>query len=252
MSEIAIEVKNLKKSFRIYHEQRNSVYEAISGFFSNRKYYEELPVLDNISFNVKKGEMFGIIGKNGTGKTTLLRILAGIYRPDSGSIKVNGTLIPFLGLGLGFQPELTAKANVILYGKLLGFSKKQIEDREHEIINFAELEKFEDTKIKNFSSGMLARLAFSTAVQVDPDIILVDEFLSVGDMEFQKKSREVFHSFRKKQKSIIVVSHNLENIRDNCDRAMFLDNGKIHTIGDPQQVINAYTSYFINHKDSHS
>lgn len=244
MSQNAIEVKDLKKSFRIHHEKRNSIYEAISGFFSKKKYYEELTVLDGVSFEVKKGEMFGIVGRNGTGKTTLLRLLGGIYKPDSGTINVNGTLIPFLSLGLGFHPDLTAKANITLYGRLLGFKKKEIEEKEEEIIKFAELEKFEDTKIKNFSSGMSTRLAFSTAIQVDPDIILIDEVLSVGDIGFQKKSYETFLSFKKRGKSIIVVTHDLDTIKHNCDRAMFLHNGKIQAIGEPEKVIESYQACF--------
>lgn len=246
MSEIAIEVKNLRKSFRIYHERRDSVFEALSGFFSKRKYYEELVVLDDISFDVKKGEMFGIVGRNGTGKTTLLRLLAGIYRPSSGEVMVNGSLIPFLGLGLGFQPDMTAKANVMLYGRLLGFSRKEIKEKESEIIKFAELEKFEDTKIKNFSSGMAARLAFATAVQVDPDIVLMDEVLSVGDIGFQKKSYETFLSFKKRGKSMVLVTHNLETIKNNCERAMFLNNGKIQAIGKPEEIIEVYKEFFQN------
>lgn len=244
MSEIAIEIKNLKKSFRIYHEKRNSMFEALIGIFDKHKYYEELLVLDDVSFNVNKGEMFGIIGRNGTGKTTLLRLLSGIYGPDSGTIKVNGTLIPFLGLGLGFHPDLTAKANIVSYGRLLGFSKKEIEKRESDIIKFAELEKFEDTKIKNFSSGMMARLAFATAIQVDPDIVLIDEILSVGDIDFQKKSYDTFLSFKERGKAIVVVTHNLDIIRHNCERAMFLNNGKIQAIGEPEKVIDAYTTHF--------
>lgn len=244
MSDNAIEVRNLTKSFRIYHEQRNSLYEVLTGYFSKRKYYEDLLVLDNISFDVKKGEMFGVIGRNGTGKTTLLRLLSGIYKPDSGSIKVEGTLIPFLGLGIGFQPDLTAKANVIFYGRLLGFSKKQILAKEKEIIEFAELEKFEDIKLKNFSSGMHARLAFATAVQVNPEIVLMDEVLSVGDIGFQRKSHETFLSFKKRGKSIVLVTHDLKAIKDNCDRAMFLNEGKIQAIGEPEMVIDAYAKYF--------
>ena len=224
MTEVAIDVKNLTKDFRIYHEKRDSIYEALTGFFSKRKYYEKLPVLDNISFDVKKGEMFGIIGRNGMGKTTLLRLMAGIYRPDSGSITVNGSVIPFLGLGSGFQLDLTARTNVIFYGKLLGISKKEIEAKVDEIIKFAELEKFQDTKLKNFSSGMYARLAFATAVQVNPDIILVDEILSVGDIGFHRKSYETFISFKRADKSIVLVTHDLKAVRDNCDRAMFLNN----------------------------
>lgn len=244
MSENAIEVRGLSKSFRIYHEQRDSLYEVITGFFSKRKYYEDLLVLDNISFDVKKGEMLGVIGRNGIGKTTLLRLLSGIYKPDRGSIKVDGTLIPFLGLGTGFQPDLTAEANVILYGRLLGFSKKEIQAKEKQIIAFAELEKFEDTKLKNFSAGMYARLAFATAVQVDPEIILMDEIISVGDIGFQKKSHDTFLSFKKRGKSIILVTHDLNVIKDNCDRAMFLNEGKIHTIGEPEKVVDAYIGYF--------
>jgi len=244
MNEMAIQVKNLKKHFRIYHEKRDTVFEALNGFFNNKKYYEELLVLDDISFDVKKGEMVGIIGRNGVGKTTLLRLLAQIYKPDGGSIEINGTLIPFLGLGLGFQPDMTAKANVIQYGRLLGFSRKEIEQKEKEIIRFSELERFEDTKLKNFSSGMAVRLAFSTAIQVNPDIILIDEVLSVGDYEFQKKSYETFLSFKKQGKSIVFVSHDLNTIKDNCDRVIFLENGKIYSIGKPDEIIDSYLKKF--------
>ncbi|MBM2818349.1 MAG: transporter binding protein [Nitrosarchaeum sp.] len=244
MTESAIVVKNLSKKFRIYHERRNTVYEIITSFFNKKKYYEELTILDNVSFEVNKGEIFGIIGRNGTGKTTLLRLLSQIYKPDSGSIKINGSLVPFLSLGAGFQLEMTASDNVILYGKLLGFSKKEIKNKLEEIIKFAELEKFADTKLKNFSSGMYARLAFATAVQVNPDIILMDEILSVGDIGFQKKSHDTFVSFKEKGKTIVLVSHDLKVIRENCDRVMFLNEGKIVDIGDPEQVIKTYVKIF--------
>ncbi|MDE2589835.1 MAG: ABC transporter ATP-binding protein [Patescibacteria group bacterium] len=242
MSDIAIQVTNVSKKFRLHHERRNSIYEAITGFLKKDRYYENLQVLDNVSFDVKKGEMVGIIGRNGAGKTTILRLLSGIYQPDSGTIKTDGTVIPFLGLGLGFNPELTARDNIIIYGRLLGFSKKKIEEKEEEIVKFAELERFEDTKIKNFSSGMAARLAFATAVQVDPDIILVDEILSVGDIAFQKKSYETFLSFKERKKSIVVVTHNMDIIRKDCDRAMFLDEGKIKMMGEPEKVIEFYVN----------
>lgn len=244
MAEPAIFVKNLSKKFRIYHERRNTVFEIITGFFNKTKYYEELTILDNVSFEVNKGEIFGIIGRNGTGKTTLLRLLSQIYKPDSGSIKINGSLIPFLSLGAGFQLEMTASDNVILYGKLLGFSKKEIKSKLEEIIRFAELEKFADTKLKNFSSGMYARLAFATAVQVNPDIILMDEVLAVGDIGFQKKSHDTFSSFKEKGKTIVLVSHDLKVMRENCDRVMFLNEGKIVDIGDPEQVIKTYLKTF--------
>jgi len=245
-SDSAIIVKNLKKKFRIYHERRNSVYEMVTGLFNKKKYYEELVVLDDISFEIEKGEMFGIIGRNGTGKTTLLRLLSKIYRPDSGTIEINGTLIPFLGLGAGFQQEMTASENVILYGKLLGLSSKMMKYKLDEIIKFAELERFADIKLKNFSSGMYARLAFATAVQVDPNIILMDEVLSVGDIGFQKKSHDTFLSFKKRKKTIVVVTQDLKTVEENCDRAMFLNDGKIENIGNPQEVINSYIKFFSN------
>lgn len=240
MSEFAIELKNVSKMFRIYHEKRNSVYETIVGWFSKKKYYEDLPVLKDISFSVKKGEMFGIIGRNGAGKTTLLRIISGIYKPDSGSVLINGSLVPFLGLGTGFQIELTARANVIQYGILLGFKKKEITDRVDEIIKFAELEKFADIKIKNFSSGMYARLAFSTAIQVDPDVLIIDEALLVGDLGFQQKCFETINNFKKNGKAIILVTHDMQVVQSFCDRAMFLNQGIIESVGDPAEVIQAY------------
>lgn len=242
MTEVTVEVRNIAKTFRIYHEKRNSVYETVVGWFSKRKYYENLRVLDNISFSVNKGEMFGIIGRNGAGKTTLLRIISGIYKPDSGNVIINGSLIPFLGLGIGFQGDLTAKANVIQYGILLGFKKREISERVDKVMKFAELEKFSDIKLKNFSAGMYARLAFSTAVQVDPDILIIDEALYTGDLAFQEKCFDTISSFKKQGKSIILVTHSMEPIRYQCDRALFLSNGTIGAIGKPEEVIEAYTS----------
>jgi len=244
MADLAIKVSNVTKTFRLFHEKRNTVYETVSGFFNKKKYFETLLVLDNISFEVKKGEMFGIIGRNGIGKTTLLRLLSGIYKPNSGKISIDGSLVPFLGLGSGFQVEMTATENVILYGKLLGIPRKKIEENVNEVMKFAELERFADTKLKNFSSGMYARLAFATAVQVDPQIILIDEILAVGDIGFKKKSFETFLSYRKRKKSIVLVTHDLNAIRENCDRAMFLNDGKIVEIGEPQQVTESYTDLF--------
>lgn len=241
MSEDVIEVKNVSKSFKIYHDRQNSVFEAITSPFTKKRNYEILTVLDNVSFSVKKGEMVGVIGLNGSGKTTLLRLISRIYHPDNGQIITKGTIIPFLELGAGFQPELTAKDNIVLYGIILGFSKKEIKKKLDDIIKFAELERFIDTKLKNFSSGMYARLAFSTAIQVDPDILLVDEILSVGDLPFQKKSFNTFMEFRKRGKAILFVSHNLESIRGICDRVIFINGGKIHSIGEPAKVIEEYT-----------
>lgn len=240
MSDFAVEVKNVSKTFRIYHEKRNSIYEAVIGWFSRKKYYEDLEILKNISFGIKKGEMFGIVGKNGTGKTTLLRIIAGVYQPDKGEVSVNGSLVPFLGLGAGFQIDLTAKANVIQYGVLLGFKRKEIAERVDEIMRFAELEKFADTKLKNFSAGMYARLAFAAAVQVDPDVLIIDEVIQVGDLAFQQKSYDTILSFKKRGKAIILVTHDMTPIEKHCDRAMFLNQGVIEAIGKPTEVIEAY------------
>jgi lipopolysaccharide transport system ATP-binding protein len=240
LSENAIEVKNISKTFKIYHEKHDSVFEAFTAPLRKKRSFEQIKVLDNVSFSVKKGEMLGIIGLNGSGKTTLLRLISKIYQPDSGQIIVNGKIIPFLELGVGFQPELTAYDNIILYGVILGMSKKQIKEKADDIIKFAELEKFLDTKLKNFSSGMYARLAFSTAIQVDPDILLVDEILSVGDLPFQKKSFETFLSFKERGKSIVFVSHNLESVKTLCDNAIFINKGKIQASGNPELVIQEY------------
>jgi len=241
MEDYTVQVKNVSKNFRIYHERYESVYEKVTGWFSKKEHYEDLQVLKDVSFSVRKGEMVGIIGKNGTGKTTLLRIIAGVYQPDKGEVVVNGTLIPFLSLGVGFLGELTAEDNIIQYGLLLGFSKKKISERVDEVIKYAELEKFADTKLKNFSAGMFSRLAFSTAIQVDPDVLIIDEAIQVGDIGFQKKCTDTMRSFKEKGKSIIYVGHDMSHIRDNCDSVVFLNNGIVEKYGMPDDVIAAYT-----------
>lgn len=240
MTETAISVQNISKKFKIYHEKRNSIFDQVSSIFNKSKHYEELAVIRDISFELKKGEMLGILGLNGSGKTTLLKMLAGIIKPDSGKITTSGKVIPLLELGTGFSPELTARDNIILNGMILGFTKKEMIEKIDSIIEFADLPKFLDTKLKNFSSGMYSRLAFSIAMQVDPDILLVDEILAVGDAPFRDKSFNAFLSFRKKNKSIIFVSHDLGTIQRLCDRAIFLHEGKIHTVGKSNEVVNAY------------
>ena len=234
----AIELENVSKTFRVYHEKKDLA-ESLTHPFTKNKFHD-LIVLQNTSFKVKKGEMFGIIGRNGTGKTTLLRLIAKIYKPDSGKIRTQGSLVSLLELGIGFNPEFTARSNIILYGKILGLSSREIKSKVKEILKFAELEEFADTKLKNFSTGMYARLAFSTAMQVDPDILLVDEILSVGDITFQQKSFEAFRSFKQNKKTIVYVSHNLDSIKELCDRALFLNNGKIECLGKPEEVIAEY------------
>ena len=214
MSDYAITVKNVSKKFKLYHEKRDSIFEAATSFFQKKRHYETLQVLDDVSFNVKQGEIFGIIGNNGTGKTTLLRIISKIYTPDSGSVDVKGTIIPILALGLGFHPELTAITNIYQSSILLGFSKQEISKRVDDIIKFAELEKFADTKVKNFSAGMQLRLAFATSVLVNPDILLLDEVFAVGDVNFQKKCFDTIMDFKKRGKAIIYVSHDMEAVKN--------------------------------------
>ena len=243
MSEYAIRVKNISKSFNIHHEKRDSVFESVAGFFQKGRNSEVLHALDNVSFDVKQGEIFGIVGPNGSGKSTLLRIISKIYAPDSGSVEVNGTIIPILALGLGFHPEFTAITNIYQSSILLGFKKNVIDSRVKQIIEFAELEKFADTKVKNFSNGMLMRLAFATSVLVDPDILIVDEVLAVGDINFQKKCIETIKSFKERGKAIILVSHTMEEVRNYADRVMFLNQSKVMKIGSPDDVISAYTDF---------
>lgn len=240
-----IEFENVCKSFDIYHEKTNS---ALDHLFKslNRNNYEKLNVLDNISFKIRKGEVFGIIGKNGAGKSTILKLIARVMSPDSGIIRTKGLILPLIELGLGFNPELTAQHNIVIYGAILGIPKKIITSKIKQILEYAELEKFADTKIKNFSSGMHSRLAFSTAIQVDPDILLIDEVLSVGDIEFQKKSFDSFLDFKKRMKTIIYVSQNLDSIKTLCDNALLLHNGTIQQIGNPSEVVEKYINLASN------
>ena len=205
-------------------------------------------VFEKISFNVSQGEMLGIIGTNGSGKTTLLRTIAGIYRPDQGKITIEGKMSPLLSIGTGFNGELVAKENIILSGMLSGLSKSEIEGKVDEILEFSGLHDFANMKLKNYSSGMKARLAFSTAIQINSDILLVDEILSVGDYAFRQKSYEAFYSFKKNKKTILYVSHNLEAMVKLCDRVLLLHHGKMIALGDPKEVIEKYKE--ITRKDS--
>ena len=243
MPDYAINVKNISKKFRLYHEKRDSIFEAATSFFQKKRHYEILQALDSVSFNVKQGEIFGIIGRNGSGKTTLLRIISKIYAPDSGSVDVRGSIIPVLALGLGFHPELTAITNIYQSSILLGFPKEEISKRVSDIIKFAELEKFADTKVKTFSAGMQMRLAFATSVLVDPDILLLDEVFAVGDVNFQKKCYETIMSFKKRGKAIIFVSHDVNAIKKHCDTVLFLKEGKVGALGSPEDTVASYLDY---------
>ena len=196
--------------------------------------------LRDVSFDVHRGEFFGIVGRNGTGKSTLLKILASIYRAEAGSIRMAGRVAPFIELGVGFNPELTARENVVLNGVLMGLSRDEAESRVEAVIEFAELEEFADLKLKNYSSGMLVRLAFAVMIQSDADILLIDEVLAVGDAAFQQKCKDVFHEIRGSDRTVVLVTHDMTAVEQYCHRAMLLDQGDIVAIGDPDEVARRY------------
>lgn len=235
--------RSISKKFRIPSERRNTLFEEVVAFVKGRRRYEEFWALKNVSFEVEAGEIFGITGPNGSGKTTLLAIIADIIYPDSGELIVKGRITPILALGVGFNPELTARENVYMYGALMGMKREKMEEKYEEIFEFAELRKFENMKLKNFSSGMNARLAFSTAVATEPDILLLDEVLAVGDMEFQKKCMDEINRLNNNGTTIIFVSHNVEAVRNLCGRAMFLNNGEVMAMGDAEEVVDAYKDF---------
>jgi len=236
----AIIVDNVSKKFRIPHEKKTTVFQNIVGLIKRQFSYEELWALKDVSFEVNKGEAFGIIGRNGSGKSTLLKILAKVLYPDSGSVSLDGKVASFLELGVGFQPELTAKENVYIYSSILGLSRKQVDRIYDDIFDFAELKKFETMKLKNFSSGMYLRLAFSTAVHATPDTFLIDEVFAVGDESFQKKCRDKMNQFKAEGKTIVFVSHDLDTVKLLCQRSVLLNEGRIVTTGDTGKVINDY------------
>jgi len=238
-SRAAIKVTGLHKSFRLPTEHAAGLKQAFFNWLKGIKGYTEHQVLQGISFAVQPGEFVGIVGRNGSGKSTLLKILAQIYQPDQGKVEVNGTLVPFIELGVGFNPELTGRENVYLNGALLGFSNKEMDAMYDEIVRFAELEQFMDAKLKNYSSGMQVRLAFSIAIRAKGDILILDEVLAVGDAEFQQKCNDYFASLHGEQ-TVILVTHSMENVRKFCDRAILIENGKVQIEGDPETVAKAY------------
>jgi len=238
MENITVDVKNVTKTFKIDKPK------GVSGIIHNVSNYSNaktLVALNDISFSVKQGEILGIIGLNGSGKTTLLRLIAGVYQPNTGSIMINGRLSPLLQLGAGFQVELNARENIIMNGMLLGIPKKEIEKKVENIIEFAELEEFSNMRLKYYSSGMRARLTFSTAMQIDPDILLIDEIQAVGDKEFKKKSNKMLLSFKENKKTILHATHNIEKLSEYSDRILLLHRGKIVSIGEPDEVLKKYS-----------
>jgi len=240
-TDIAIAVENVSKTFRIPHEKVSSLRGAFVSAFNRNRTYEEFKALDDVSFTVKKGEFFGIIGRNGSGKSTLLKILAGIYRPDSGRVTVNGRISPFLELGIGFNPELSGRDNVYLNATVLGLTRKEIDAKFNDIVRFAELERFIDQKLKNYSSGMQVRLAFAVSIHANRDILLMDEVLAVGDTAFQEKCLNTFKNYRGEGKTVVLVTHDMDVVGKFCDRVMLLERGGIRACGAALTVCDRYS-----------
>jgi lipopolysaccharide transport system ATP-binding protein len=236
----AIVVKGLSKCYRIPKEKKRTIYQNLIGLLEGNFGYEEFWALTDVDFSVKHGETFGVIGPNGSGKSTLLKILARVLYPEKGTIRINGRLAPFLELGVGFHPDLTARENVYLYSSILGLTRKELSKKYSEIFEFAELKRFENVKLRSFSSGMYVRLAFATAIQANPDIFLLDEVLAVGDEHFQKKCMDKIEEFRRSGKTIIFVSHDLESVKKLCGKTMLLKDGKVVSIGDTGMIVEEY------------
>lgn len=246
---IALQVANVAKSFRLPTGRAGSLKNAIFNWIRGIRGYRIQHVLKDITFDVKEGEFFGIVGKNGSGKSTLLKLISQIYTPDHGTIRTHGKLVPFIELGVGFNPELTGRENVYLNGAMLGFSNEEIDAMYDDIVAFAELNEFMEQKLKNYSSGMQVRLAFSIAIKSQGDILVLDEVLAVGDEAFQKKCQDYFFEAKRQKKTIILVTHSMPDVRRYCDRAMLIQDGRITKIGDPDAVADAYSDSFLPPKE---
>ena len=245
MSKHAVEVKNIKKSFFLPNHKNNSLKHAVTQIFKKKdKGGKTFNALDGISFNVEKGDFFGVLGRNGSGKSTLLKIISDIYQPTSGTVKHNGKVVSFIELGVGFKTELSGRENVFLNGALLGFSKPEIESMYEDIVEFAELERFMDQKLKNYSSGMKVRLAFSVAIRAKADILILDEVLAVGDASFQKKCTDYFETLKNDKKTVILVTHSMGNVRKFCNKAIVIEAGKILYEGDANTAADEYNKLF--------
>jgi ABC-2 type transport system ATP-binding protein len=249
-SKPAIIVEEVSKNFFLPHEKVTSLKSKIVGVFKRKdRTVETQHALKKVSFEVKEGEFFGILGRNGSGKSTLLKILAEIYQPTKGKVSVDGKLVPFIELGVGFNPELTGRENVYLNGALLGFSSKEIDAKYDDIVSFAELEDFMDQKLKNYSSGMQVRLAFSVATRAEAEILLVDEVLAVGDADFQRKCYEYFKSLKKQGKTVVFVTHDMNAVREYCDRAILINNSQLVFEGSAADAANEYLKLFNKNAD---
>jgi ABC-2 type transport system ATP-binding protein len=245
-TEPAVIVKDLYKSFKLPHEKHSGVKQLVVNLFNGNRGYEVQKVLQDVSFEIKKGEFFGIVGRNGSGKSTLLKLIAGIYVPDKGLVRVNGSLTPFIELGVGFNPELTGRENIFLNGALLGFSREEMGAMYKDIVSFAELEDFMDQKLKNYSSGMQVRLAFSIATRAKNDVLLIDEVLAVGDAAFQQKCFNYFEKLKRSKRTVIFVTHDMSTVTRFCTSAIYLENGRIIYEGSPSEIADMYVAKNIN------
>lgn len=241
-TKVVLKVENVEKSFRLPTEQASGLKQLLINWTKGIKGYREQQVLKGISFEVHQGDFFGIVGRNGSGKSTLLKLISQIYVPERGSIAVDGKLVPFIELGVGFNPELTGRENVYLNGALLGFSRSEIDEMYDDIVEFAELEDFMDQKLKNYSSGMQVRLAFSVAIQARGDILVLDEVLAVGDEAFQRKCDTFFASVKKDpSKTVILVTHSMDAVKKYCNKAILIKDGRVIASGDKNDVADRYT-----------
>lgn len=238
MTEIAVNVDHVSKKFRLYHERNQSIKSAIMR--GRRSVHEDFWALRNVTFDVPTGSTFGLIGSNGSGKSTLLKCLAKIYYPEKGKISYNGRIAALLEVGSGFHPELSGRENVFLNGSILGMSKKEITRKFDEIVDFSGVEEFIDQPVKNYSSGMYVRLGFAIAINVDPDVLVVDEVLSVGDASFQDKCAQKFIDFKAAGKTVVLVSHSMSQVQDMCDSAAWLRKGELVMTGEARPTIKAY------------
>lgn len=248
----AVEVHNIKKRFSYSRHKNDSLKRAITQVFKKRdKGKDVFYALNGVSFNVEKGDFFGILGRNGSGKSTLLKIISEIYQPTDGTVKHNGKLVSFIELGVGFKGELSGRENVYLNGALLGFSNKEIDAMYDDIVDFAELRDFMGQKLKNYSSGMKVRLAFSVAIRAKADILILDEVLAVGDAAFRKKCNAYFDKIKEdKNQTIILVTHNMNAVRKYCNRAIVIDQGKVFFDGDAEKAADIYLELFEEKKKS--
>jgi ABC-2 type transport system ATP-binding protein len=244
MADPVIRVRDVSKDFMLPHLLHTTIKSKVIHVFRGSRKIETQHALENINFDVQPGEFLGIVGRNGSGKSTLLKVLAHIYRPTSGTVEVRGRLVPFIELGVGFHPELTGRENVYLNGALLGFSTREIDTMYDDIVAFAELEESMDQKLKNYSSGMQVRIAFSVATRAKADILLIDEVLAVGDIAFQQKCYEHFRALKQAGTTIVFVTHDMKSMQEFCDRALLIEGRSILFEGSPTETAARYLELF--------